>query len=344
MSGTTDAGDKAGGTSTPPPDDPETIASARRLNWKPRDEYTGDPDKWLPAREFLNVAFQRPAVLLENYRKLDSRFDQTERELATTRQQLAEAAGTLTHLTTMVRTAEQRSYDRARRELLAERDKAVETGDKDAFRRVDAELEALKPPPAEGTAEKKPEPTGGGAGGAGGGGTGAATEPSPEIRDFWRRNSWYGYAGNTSPDVDVNLTREADGIFFGLMATRQDLSQAAKLEITEQRVKALFPEKFKAPARTEQSNGGGNGAGGGDNGARNEPAMLTPGGEGGGGSRRQTNNYTFAALPQDSKAAFQKYKKQLDGKGEPLTEVEWAHEYWLQDQGYVDLLVSQGKL
>lgn len=334
MSGTQTAEQDEGGAGAPVQDTAEDVASASRLGWKPRDQFTGDPATWKPAKAFLDVAFERPAVLAENYRRLDSRFDRTQRELDGVKGQLTDAISTVQTLTTMMRTSEQRAFDRARREILAEREKAVETGDTAAFKRADQELAELKPPPAA-------QETGAGAGGAT-----VVPQVDPDIRAFWDRSPWYGYNGNNTGQVDAELTREADGIFFGLQQTRSDLTVEARLAETERRVRMLFPQKFQAPRRADTAaadRGDGAGAGAG-NGARQEPSMVTPSGENGGGGRRQTNAYTFAALPKESREAFTKYKRQLDGKGEPLTEKEWAHEYWLQDQSYVDMLEREGKL
>ena len=57
-------------------------AKARRMGWKPKDEYTGNPEKWVPAEEFLKTGFDTPAILAERYKILDDRFARSERERA----------------------------------------------------------------------------------------------------------------------------------------------------------------------------------------------------------------------------------------------------------------------
>ena len=60
-------------------------------------------------------------------------------------------------------------------------------------------------------------------------------------------------------------------------------------------------------------------------------------------SSRTTQPRGFDTLPKVSKDAYVRDKRMLDGKGEALTEKERAHDYYLQEQEYVDHLERNGQ-
>lgn len=307
MSDTQTTGDDRG-NAPPDGDDEATIAAARRMGWKPRDEYTRSPDKWKPAKEFLETGFGSPAVLAERYQDLDDRYAALHSTSRQTEQKLGEAVSTIGELTTMMRASEKRAYDRARRELQTERDKAVELGDKESFKRLDGELEEMaRTAPAEPVQRQAaPAPTG----------PNGAPLP-PAVTDFYNRNPWY------MQNRDLQI--EADIIHTGLRNARPDLSLDQNLAEVERRMRQQFPEQVggrRAAPTTRQTDD--------DNPRRDDPAAVAP--SSGGAPRRTQQRFTFDGMPKDAKDAYQRYAKMLEGKGAPLTKEEYAKDYWAQFQ------------
>jgi hypothetical protein len=298
-------------------DDAETVERARRMGWKGRESFTGDPAKFVTAGRFLAEGVQNPAVLLERYNTLDGRTARMERALDGTRQELQQALLTVREMTALTRTADQRAYERARREIMRQRETAVETGDTAAFKRLETEMDDLAKtaPPAAVAAPvqvQAPAPSD------------AASRPVPdEVQEFFTRNPWY--------TADTALRDAADTVFRGLGGFgKAGAELRSALSATEQRMRSLFPDKTGAPMAAASENAGGNG--------RSAPAVEPASG---GAPRRTSTRWTFDTLPKESKVAFVRYKKMLAGKGEPLTEKEWAHTYYQQDQAYVDHLEAQ---
>jgi len=289
--------------------DDSADAKARRMGWKPKDEYTGNPEKWVPAEDFLKTGFDTPAILAERYKILDDRFARSERERAASAAKLDEAVGMVGQLTGMMRTSEQRAYDRAKKDLEAERTLAVERGDKEEFARADKELEDLRKtapaPAAEKPAVQTPteQPAQGG-------------PAAPEVLEFYQKNPWYVPPGQFSATGDMELSREADMLHIGLRNVNPTMPLAENLKNVEQRLRQMFPAKFGGQRSAD------------NNERREEAASVTP--SSGGGGRPAARRDTFESMPKESKDAFTKYAKMLEGKGEPLSKDEWAKEYWAQ--------------
>jgi hypothetical protein len=298
----------------------EVEASARALGWKPQAEFRGPPDKWRPADQFMASA-ANPAILANNFRVLSDRYRTLETTHRTTTQelkaQLSEATGMVGTLTERFRTVEQRAYDRARRELTAERDKAITEGDVARVRQLDTEVQELDAgkPPAK---VETPKPT-------------AAAQPTtqqldPEIAAWSSRNPWFF--------SDADLAAAANGVSSALRANpaTASLSVADHLVQVENTIKRTFPDKFAAPK------GGGRAAMAGDEEDDDAapPAVETPNSGGAGRPQGQRNRRDFASMPRESKQQFARYKEMIGrkveegGRVKPLTEAEWAANYWSQ--------------
>lgn len=328
-----DAG--SGGGASPPELSEEDKALARRLGWRDRDEFIargGRPERWIPPEKFLDNGFENLGVARENVRRLSDDVGRLTTQNDTLSRQLQDAISTVNDLTGMVRTSDKRNYEKAMADLKAQRDKAVEGGDVEGFKRADAEIETLRetaPPPPKQNGAAAP------AGGA------PAPQPGqnpPEIVEFYRRNPWY--ISGAVPE----LTRLADQIHAGLMNTSRHLTLEQNLREVERQLQRYEPDLWaratgQQPASSSAGAPGGQGNGTATGGTGNGAAPADTGGDvtpssgtgGGSGTRRNNPNArSFANMPQESKAAYQRYKKMLEGKGEPLTEAEWAADYWSQ--------------
>lgn len=343
MSDTQTAGHDGGAGGRPPPDDAALQARARRLGWRPREEFNGDPEKWVSHEEFLDRGVSDPRVMLHNLETLDRRYERLERDFRTVNDQLGqhrkqqeEATELVRYMSTQLKTADQRAYERAKKDLEQKLEEAVETGDKAAFKQVQGELSELaKTAPPEPPRQQAPANLDvANAGGANAPGPRQLTSSEQEIvNKFYADNPWY----NSDPE----LRTEADGIHVGLLNTRRDLDLARNLEETARKVRLLHPDKFRAPSQGNGADQGGDVDN--DTNTRRNEAGAVNGSSGGGSHRPPRNRWGFDTLPKESKDAFVRYKRMLDGKGDALTEKEWAHEYYMQEQEYVDYLERNGR-
>ena len=344
MSDTQTAGQDGGTGGRPPPDDAALQARARRLGWRPREEFTGDAEKWVSHEEFLDRGVSDPRILAHNLETLDRRYERLERDFRNvsdrftqSQKEQQESTELVRYMSTQLKTADQRAFERAKRELEAERTRAVETGDVPGFQKADAQLaELAKTAPPDPPKPQTPANLDvANAGGANAPGPRQLTAGEQEIVDrFYADNPWY--------NADPELRLEADGIHIGLLNTRRDLDLGRNLAETARRVKALHAEKFRTAASANNGAGQGDDVDNDGNPRRSEPGAVNSS-AGGGSHRAPRNRWGFDTLPKVSKDAYVRYKRMLDGKGEALTEKEWAHDYYLQEQEYVDHLERNGQ-
>lgn len=205
--------------------DPEpSEEQARRLGWKPKDEFKGDASQWRDWQDFLNEDLSNAPQLKATVKLLKRRLDQTDRRYKKLESTLDEAKDYFSK-------AEQRAYDRAVSDIKAKQRAAVALADEDAYEAADEELKQLEKDAKAGKPAAKPE---------------ADPEMQRVYRKWKRDNDWYG--------VDEAMTVVADKIADKLIATgfdgRNDPEEFTEFmgEITA-RVKKEFPHKFELPKK-----------------------------------------------------------------------------------------------
>jgi hypothetical protein len=161
----------------------------------------------------------------------------------------------------------------------------------------------LEPPPAQTKKETEPPPS----------------QVPPEVQDFFDANPWYGFAGNANPDLE--LTAFADGVHSSITRTRPGLSPKQALDYVTEQTKKAFPAKFGVRVN-------GNGRQQSDDEHDDDSPAVLP--SSGGTPRPRANRFTFDSMPKESKDAYVRYAKMLEGKGDPLKKEEWAETYWAQ--------------
>ena len=314
------------------------IARLARLNgWKPKEEFRGDPTGWVDADVFMARAAETPAIMRKNNETLAGRLERMERAhshtVATLQTRLDETLGTVATMTTMMRSAETRGYERARRELKAEMAKAVAFADTETYNRAQADLDELeRNKPAE--PPKKPDA--------------AATpatpapqgQPDPAVTRFYADNAWYDPAGR-SATRDQEMMTMADGIHAALLKDRPDMTMAQNLAEVQRRVRQLFPDRFPgaqmsaATQTEEQGTVRQPGANTTTTDRREDPSSVSPSSPG--APRRTVQRRSFDAMPKEAKDAYVRYDQQLKSfseqrgnKHDPLSKEEWAADYWSQ--------------
>ena len=219
-------------------------AQARAMGWHPlpadpqnptRDEYRGDPRRWVPAREFVETAQRELPVLRQNLKRLTDRVTDITADRDRLRTEVAEQTNATREALELAKRADQRGYERARAELLEERREAVEAGDTAAFDSVQEKLDELErqqrtaapaPAPAAPREEPPAEP--------------APRDPpgqiQPEIKAFVEAHPWFNdknrpYLQGAMIAFHAKVCRE-----------RTDLSVAAQLDEALAEMERAFPE------------------------------------------------------------------------------------------------------
>ena len=270
-------------------------ARARAMGWKPQSEYRGPPAAWRDAATFVAKGENDLPIVRERLRHQNQAVEDLKR-------QNEEIRETLRYTSDMVRKSEERGYNRALAEAKAEREAAVDAGDRAAFRAAEAKITDLE--------KDKPKPPP------------AATAPAsvpPEVQEWVEANPWFR--------EDRELGAQADALHTSLQRRMPGLSLKENLARVTAAIKAANPEKFPAPTRAADSDPEVEPDP--DNPRRRGPpdvsSSSTP------ARRERPDAQTFNNLPEDSKAAFAKYSRQFkDTKPgwKPITKEEWAAAYF----------------
>lgn len=213
--GTPIPGEEAAGASLSPQKSEEALVErARNKGWRPLEEWEGEPDDWVDAKEFVGR------------QKLFDRIDELKGTLVKQRQEMQSDMRLV--LQNMAKIREQ-EYKKARADLEAAREVALENDDARAAVKVSKEIETLEKERAqEEEATKK---------------VAQSTGPTPEFVQWQNENQWFV--------TDSEMREDALSIGVGYAAGNPNRSQAEVLEYVSKRIKRMYPEKFstgKKPA------------------------------------------------------------------------------------------------
>ena len=206
---------------------PEVVERARRLGWRPQEEYNGRRE-WVPAEKFIETAENELPVLRENLRRLDNLYT---KDVGSLKNELSEVKQVLTDFREFSTRAEQRAYEKARRELLEKRDVAVAHADTETFKQIDKEIEALDTTVKPKAPEPKKED--------------GLPPPDPAITAWIAENAWF------TTDPEMMAYAKAQDQF--LMTAKPGMSVADRLAEVKNRTKKEYPDKFGNPKREQAS-------------------------------------------------------------------------------------------
>ena len=192
-------------------------AEARLVGWQPREEFKGPEEKWKPAAEFLEKGKQINGFMRKDLEKLRG-------ELSRRDATLAELQQTITEFAAFHQETETRAYERARKELQAERAEAISAADgekvvetEERLRELDA---ARKAPPAK-----------------------AAPQADPIFTAWVAENAWYR---------DNRRARAmCEGLAEEVRATNPELFGREFLDEVKQQLMEEAPQFFKNARREE---------------------------------------------------------------------------------------------
>lgn len=197
-----------------PQADPEMEARASRMGWAPKEEFRGDPERWVDAQTFVQRGEEVMPLLKANNRKLEGRIVELER--------------TLKDFADHHTKTQQRMYQKAVRDLKAEQRKAAEEGDLARFDAVNEQIEEVAKEATAGVAN----------------GNGKAMV-DPVAEQWAQENRWF------REDKDMAAWAATHHEF--LLQSKPGLTLEENLEEVAKAVKRTFPEKFSNPKRNGHS-------------------------------------------------------------------------------------------
>ena len=185
--------------------------------WRPEDEWTGEPDQWRPAKEFLDRG-----------ELMDRISDQT-RQLRGQKGELETIKTALKEMGDHNSKIAEKEYDKAMRDLKSLKVQALEIDDYERIVDVDEQIQELKETKKEPVEEKKTTP-----------------EMHPDIEVWMKDNQWYGR--------DVIMRGAADSISQEYMNMNPGAMDNPKevLKYVEEVMREEFPHKFNEGTPTQR--------------------------------------------------------------------------------------------
>lgn len=199
--------------------DDDIESRARSMGWKPYEEWSGNPEDWVPAEDFVQKGEETLPILRERYKKLDQQY-------RTLEQKLEENQKVLNDLKKHHDRTAEREYERARKEILEEQRRAAQEGDVEAFDQArQKEEELAKSKPDEGGEEET---------------QGKLDPQTQKVLDEWvSDNPWY--------ENDATLQAVADAKGREIAAENPNFQfNRAFLDEVGRRVKKEMPHKFQS--------------------------------------------------------------------------------------------------
>lgn len=204
-------------------DESPAVVTAREQGWVPEDEWTGAPEQWVEAKEFVfrGSLYDRISAESSSNRKLSKQVD----ELNTAMQALGEHNKSIA----------KREYAAALRDLNTQKSDAIDSRDGELVVELDAKLDELKElrPVEDEVTPVVEEPT-------------APPVEVVEKMTAWKQdNSWY--------ESSVGLRSAADGIGQQYVsdnphATFDEVLQYVSVEMAKE-----FSDKIATPARRQSA-------------------------------------------------------------------------------------------
>lgn len=194
-------GEGQGGSLTP------VEEQARKGGWKPQEEYSGDPDAWIPAKEFVGR------------QRLYDRIKSLENKITYQQGKFEKDMGIMSdHFAKMQKV----EFDKAMRQLKAQKELALQDGDVRTLDAVNEEIRETEK--AHEAAKQAPRQN-------------DNVQIAAEFNEWRTRNTWF--------DQDTSLKKEAEAIGIGYAASNPGITHAQVLQYVEEKIKQYYPDKFE---------------------------------------------------------------------------------------------------
>ena len=263
---------------------PDVEREARNMGWMPKEDFKGDPERWVDAEEFVERGKHVMPILLKNNERLQKELLTRDGRIATLSQQLDGATAAIAKLEKHYTEANKRAVENAKLQLREQLKKAREDNDVDAEFEIRDKLDQLNAASDKAEEQSAATPTKAPA---------DAPKLSPEFVAWQARNEWFG--------VDVKKTKAITRIGEDL---RDEGNTLTGVEFLDECVRVLNEREAPAPKKSEEA-----------------PVSKVDAPYRGG---RSTGRKSFADLPSEAKQACREDAEDLVGKGKLFcTMKEW---------------------
>lgn len=163
---------------------PDTAAietRAREMGWIPKEEFRGDPEKFIPADQFVARGEELLPIIKADRRKLQSEVQTTRQQLEQTQRMLSAAQESIEELKTFNSKMSKDQAKSRRSELAAELKAARESGDVEKELEIQDELSELSATIREKSQEKRTTTV-----------TTGNEASHPEFKAWASENPWFG--------------------------------------------------------------------------------------------------------------------------------------------------------
>lgn len=193
----------------------EDIKEAQAMGWSPKENWRGDPEKWVDARTFNEKAYKSKEILRERLMKQDQTIHEMKRTFDDYKDFVQKKIGNI----------EKSAYQKATQELEKREREAVELGDVRTYERIKQERMELDKNQLNAPDQSK-----------------QSSEPQgdPVFTAWNAENSWYGKDIDMSVWVDTAVDH---------IKRQTGLSGKPLLDQVAKEVRERFPEKFGNPRR-----------------------------------------------------------------------------------------------
>jgi hypothetical protein len=195
----------------------EIVQRAKGMGHIPKEEFRGDPEKWVDAEKYVERAENLMPIL-------KSQLGKYEGEISTLKATVASQTKTTEQILKMNEKTQQIAYDMAVKDVTEKQAKFVEDGNVDEWRRLEGEKDKIQ----------RPEPI-----------KAEIVQENP-LFDQWRTgNEWY--------KKDKDMTDYADFSARMLKESNPDMPYSQVLTEVDKKIKNTFPQKFENPNREKPS-------------------------------------------------------------------------------------------
>lgn len=279
--------------------DPTVVESeAREQGWLPKDEFKGDPDKWVSADEFVERGRHVMPLLRKNNERLMGQISQITSKVSQLEAQLEAARGDLEAFEEFHNEELTRRVEETRASILAKLKVAKENQDTETEVQLTDDLIRLNSAEKSAESGEKVEKT------ANGHDKAPDNTQTPEYLAWKAANEWF--------EVDQERTFEA------MEAANRMLFEMRTGKLKEVKGAAFFRELDKRLSSGRSVNG------------------RVEGSRGGSTGERRTGR-TYSDLPAEAKAVCDKYAEKFVRKGGKFETVEAYRKHYvagLEQQGY----------
>lgn len=200
--------------------DEEAESKAHALGWRPKEEFSGDPDKFTDAKTFLSKANDNIPMLRENYRKVEAQNQRFQEQLETLTKEVSV-------FTKRLEDAERRGYERAVKDIEAQQRAAAMSGDLDKYDELQKRKDELA---VKGEAQTQENQRNGTANNS------LSMEDQIALAVFQNQNPWFRQ--------DPELNEDMSSYVLGIKSRNPNMAMAEVLEKAKQKVVKANPEKF----------------------------------------------------------------------------------------------------